>query len=141
MHLVLRRLQTGQQRDAFGSARREPGDRQRLDVAAKLVDPLLQRLGSTFHPDRFVLEHLEIRLSLEVRVGGGIGTIAGSLDLACRLARGVVAGLCGGIFGSTAATGTATANAATSTSERATEAAGCRPEREHAEKWGRRARG
>jgi hypothetical protein len=97
LDLVLRCLHTGQQRNALGAAAGEPGDRHRLDVAAELVDPLLDGVGSAFHTDRCVLEHFEIRLGLEVGVCGSVGSIAGSLDLPGRLAGSVVAGLRDGI--------------------------------------------
>ena len=99
LDLILRRLQTGQQGDALGPARREPGDRDRLDVAAELLDAFFERLGAPFHADRLVLEHLEVGLRLEVRLRCGIGTVAGGLDLASGLACGVVAGLRGGTAG------------------------------------------
>jgi hypothetical protein len=97
LDLILRRLQARQQRDSRGAAGGEPRNCQRLDVTAELVDSLPEGLGSTFHPNGFVLEHFEIRLRLEVRVGGGVGTIAGSLDLPGRLPGRVVAGLRRGI--------------------------------------------
>jgi hypothetical protein len=56
---------------------------------------LFDGVGSAFHPDRFVLEHFEIRLRLEVCVRGGVGAVAGSLDLPGCLTGSVVAGLRG----------------------------------------------
>ena len=99
LHLVFRCLHAGQQRNALGAAGGEASDRERLDVAPKLVDTLFECVGAALHPDRVVLEYLEVGLRLEVGRSGRVGAVACRLDLPCRLASSVLAALGRGVGG------------------------------------------
>jgi hypothetical protein len=95
LDLVLRGLQPGQQWDARRTTRCEASDGQRLHVEAELLDPSLQFLGVASQCCGFVLQHLEIRLRLQERRSGGVGAVAGGLDLPRSLLGRIVGCLCG----------------------------------------------
>jgi len=94
LHLVLRGLEAGEQRDPLGSAGGEASDRHRLDIATEPVDPVLEADRFPLQGGRLVLQHLEIGLGLEERLRCSVGPIASGLDLAGRLLCGIVGHLC-----------------------------------------------
>ena len=67
LHLVLRCLEAGQQRDALRTAGGEPRDSQRLDVASEPLDAILQDRLFGFQALLLILQHLEVGLCLEKR--------------------------------------------------------------------------
>jgi len=99
LYLVLRSLQTGQQRNAIGPTACEPRNRQRFDITPQTLHLRTQVSFLGFEGDRLVLEHLEIGLRLQECGSRGIGTITGGLDLSSGLLSSLVGHLRSGPSG------------------------------------------